>query len=132
MLCDLGVDMAPGIQVYEASWLVAAHIRLEVKVAAILLQVGTFGSLRTHYRMPPVASSLTGLVEYLRRDYSDSHEVFLVRSTGAADQEGHIRETRLGDLCKVATVDLLNCSMYIPPIELTRLDDQFIAAMQKV
>ena len=50
LLCDLGVDMAPGIQIYEASWLVTSPVRLDVAVAAILLQLGTFGSFRTHYR----------------------------------------------------------------------------------
>ncbi len=50
ILCDLALDMAPGIQVHEASWLVAAQIKLDPSNAVILLQLGTFGSLRTHYR----------------------------------------------------------------------------------
>jgi precorrin-2 methylase len=131
LLCDLGTDMAPGLQVYEASWLVAAQIRLHPTVAAILLQVGMFGTLRTHYRTRPEARSLAELAEYLGRSYPPSHNVFLVRSAGAAGDPPHIKESPLGNLCDVTSEDLLNCSMYIPSLEPTSLDERFLAAMQE-
>ena len=34
LLCDLGVDMAPGIQVYEASWFVGGEVRADEMLGA--------------------------------------------------------------------------------------------------
>jgi uncharacterized protein YabN with tetrapyrrole methylase and pyrophosphatase domain len=132
LLCDLGLDMAPGIQVYEASWLVAARIRLEVTVAAIVLQVGSFGSLRTNYRVRPEAASLNLLAEYLTQFYPKSHELSLVRSSGAAQQSPHIKKTLLADLCTVHSEDLLNSSLYVPPLGAARLDERFLSAIERV
>lgn len=129
LLCDMGFDMAPGIQVYETSWLVAARIRLQTNVAAILLQVGAFGSFRMRYYTRPQAESLKGLVAHLTESYPSAHQVFLVRSSGVVGGKARIRGIPLGSLCDATTEDLLNCSLYIPPSRFSELDPQVIARM---
>jgi precorrin-2 methylase len=86
LLCDLGIDMAPGLQVLDATWAVAAKIVAQTDLALVLLQLGAFGSLRTHYQVMPPASALHDLITYLSGFYPSSHEVFLVQS---ADRAGH-------------------------------------------
>ena len=88
LLCDLQVEMAPGLQIYEASWIVAAEVTLNVSAAVILVQVGTFGSLRAHYRQRPTARSLEPLSEYLRVFYPPSHPVSLVCSGSPQGRAG--------------------------------------------
>jgi hypothetical protein len=130
LLCDLGRDMAPGLQIYEASWLVAARIPLQTDIAVILLQLGTFGSLRTHYKEPPSPAALSGLLTYLGRFYPLSHQVFLVRSTNHGDRPSNIRVLNLGDICSSRTEDILNASMYIPALRQSRLDEDTLEKMR--
>jgi precorrin-2 methylase len=131
LLCDLGTDMAPGIQVFEASWLVAAKIRLDVSTAAILLQLGTFGSLRTHYRDRRSADTLAELTNYLGERYGLNHRVSLVQSSGGV-WPARICQVSLGDLCTVATDDFLGASMYLPALHAPKLDDEIIQRMRSL
>jgi uncharacterized protein YabN with tetrapyrrole methylase and pyrophosphatase domain len=132
LLCDLRVDMAPGLQVYEASWLVAAQVDLRTDVAAILLQLGAFGSFLAHYRTPPSAASLAGLVSYLTRFYLPSHQVFVVRSSNQPDRSGNVRALELGKLCDARTQDILNASLYIPAMRNSNLNDEIVSKMAQV
>jgi hypothetical protein len=129
LLCDLGRDMAPGIQIYEASWLVAARIPLQTDIAVVLLQLGAFGSLRTRYRQPPSPAELEGLVSYLSMFYPLSHLIFVVQSAGAADSPGAVRPVNLGSLCNLRTEDIQNASMYIPALRASQLDAAMIESM---
>jgi uncharacterized protein YabN with tetrapyrrole methylase and pyrophosphatase domain len=131
LLCDLGVDMAPGLQVYEASWLVAGQIQLDATVPAILVQIGTFGSFQAHYRTAPPASALSDLVAYLRTWYPASHAVFLVRSANSGKGPANIRKICLGDLGEAPAKDVLGASMYVPAAEQARLSDGMIARMER-
>ena len=131
LLCDLGMDMAPGIQVYEASWLVGAQIRLTVSIPAILLQIGTFGSLRAHYRSPRPKESLADLVSYLASSYPLSHKVFLVQSSNRDKQSARILKVSLDDLCNLMEEGFLGASMYVPSIAPSSLDQEMIARMER-
>jgi len=128
LLCDLGVDMAPGIQIYEASWLVASRVRLNVAAAAILLQLGTFGSFRAHYRDWRSAGSLEELRSYLMGSYPSSHKVTLVQSSNQL-QPARITEVILEKLCQVGAEDFMGASMYVPAIEIVRLDENTVMRM---
>jgi precorrin-2 methylase len=128
LLCDLGRDMAPGIQIYEASWLVASRIQLDVAAAAILLQLGTFGSFRTHYRDWRQATSLEDLRTYLTESYPLSHKVFLVQSSNQL-QPARIVEVTLDKLCHVAAEDFMGASMYLPALETGNLDENAVKRM---
>jgi precorrin-2 methylase len=114
ILCDLGVDMAPGVQVYEASWLVATRTPLNVSVAAILLQLGHFGTARAHYRERRGVETLTGLVAYLSQFYPVSHNVHLVQS-GDGFAGTLIRQIQIAELNAVGDKDRAE-SVYIPAL----------------
>jgi hypothetical protein len=89
--------MMPGVQIYDASGMVAVEIRLETCIPAILLQIGAFASIRAHYQNLPQDQSLIGLIEYLLCYYS-SHEIVLVRSAGISPEHPHSRKTPLLEL----------------------------------
>jgi uncharacterized protein YabN with tetrapyrrole methylase and pyrophosphatase domain len=131
LLCDLRTDMAPGIQVFEASWAVAANIQLDVGTAAILLQLGTFGSLRAHYRDRRPAESLAGLMNYLAARYGPDHRVALVQSSGGP-RSARIRHVEIRNLCDVAISDYLAASMYIPPLRPAGVDEEIVRKMKSV
>jgi len=131
IFCDLQVDMAPGIQVYEASWLVACQILPSIHFPLVLLQVGTFGSLRTHYATRQDGNSLSELVEYLGKLYPLTHETSLVRSTGQEDRPGRVRNLALGHLCAATAEDLSGASLYIPALEGPSLNERIVNRMAK-
>jgi uncharacterized protein YabN with tetrapyrrole methylase and pyrophosphatase domain len=130
VLCDLGVDLAPGLQVYEATWLVACGIRPHLEAAVLLVQMGTFGSLRTNYQKRPTGASLAKLVTYLCEFYPGAHEVFLVRSSNGAGEPPHIRRFELRNLCAAAADDLAGASLYIPAVQHARFDNALVEGME--
>jgi hypothetical protein len=117
--------------VFEASWLVAAKIRLDVSTAAILLQLGTFGSLRAHYRDRRPAGTLAELMNYLGERYGLDHRVSLVQSSGGV-QSTRIRHVSLRELCDVAIDDFLGASMYIPVLRAPLVEDEIIERMKNL
>jgi precorrin-2 methylase len=114
ILCDLRLDLAPGIQVYEASWLVGSKTPLNPGTAVILVQLGHFGTVRAHYRQRRRAESLAELVSYLFTFYPESHTVMLVQSSGGA-RPASVAKVRLSELCRVGEKDWAE-SVYIPPV----------------
>ena len=114
ILCDLRVDMAPGIQIYEASWLVASRTPVNPAAAVILLQLGHFGSNRAHYRQRRRAESLADLVSYLSTFYPVSHTVHLVQSSSGS-RPASIAPVRLGDLSQITDREWAE-SVYVPPL----------------
>lgn len=131
ILCDIGMDMAPSLQIFEATWMMAHDIQLRPDTAAILVQVGTVGSLRTHYRTQPQGSSLTELVTYLSGVYPASHVVSLIQSPNRLGQKARIRRIALGDLSKAESGDLLGGSMYIPALRHPQPNLPFVGRMEQ-
>jgi uncharacterized protein YabN with tetrapyrrole methylase and pyrophosphatase domain len=116
VLCDLNIDMAPAIQVFETSWLVACQVQPRTDIPLLLMQVGTFGSLRTHYTSRQDGSSLLELVEHLCISYPADHVTFLVRSTGNERHEADVHPISLINLCKVTAEQLGGASLYVPAL----------------
>jgi hypothetical protein len=114
VLCDLRRDIAPGIQVYDASWLVACEIQPRVDVPLLLVQIDTFGSFRTHYNSLREGDSLKELVQHCCRFYPTQHSVYLVRSRGDETRPAHIMDVRLSQLCDVTGEELRGTSLYFP------------------
>jgi hypothetical protein len=132
VFCDLKLDIAPGVQVFDASWLVACQIEPRTDVPLLLLQVGAFGSLRTHYTKKQDGGSLSELVEYSSRFYSRTHIVSLVRSTAHEGQPASIRSVTLGNLCGANADDLNGASLYIPALERIRPNEEIITRMAEI
>lgn len=131
LFCDLGIDMAPAVQVYDASWLLAGGIRPLLDVAVILMQVGLFGSLVTHYSERKSGQSLSKLVEYLSEFYPPAHVVSLVRSTASQRHPALVRSVELNNLCEVTSEELSGTSLYIPASRQTDIRDDFLDLMQR-
>lgn len=129
ILCDLGVDMAPALQVYEASWLYASGSQLRTDAAALLLQISAFGSWRANYHSRPQGSSLSSLVEYLCRTYPPDLEVCIARSAGLRGQRRNALRIELQNLCEIPTSDLLNASLYIPAFSQPAFDEAVLKQM---
>jgi uncharacterized protein YabN with tetrapyrrole methylase and pyrophosphatase domain len=129
IFCDLQIDVAPGVQIYEASWLVACQVLPRVDFPLLLLQIGTFGSLRTHYATRQDGSSLTELIEHLCKVYPRAQEISVVRSTGHEDRPARVRYVSLKNLSTVTAEDLSGASLYIPALERPHLNDQIVSEM---
>jgi hypothetical protein len=95
------------------------------------MQVGAFGSLRTHYTKRQDGSSLRDLVEYCRELYPASHPVSLVRSGGDDRRPVHVRQVSLANLGDVTQDDVSGASLYIPPSEEAIPNKDFIAKMEQ-
>jgi len=127
ILCDLRLDMAPGVQVYEASWLVASRTTLNAAAAVILLQLGHFGTARARYRQRRRPESLADLVSYLRGFYPESHTVTLVQSSSDARPAAMTR-VQLGELTNLRE-DQWAESVYIPPLHAPQLAPDVLARL---
>lgn len=126
LLCDLGRDLAPGIQIYEASWLFGARIPLRTDVSALLVQLGTFGSFRTRYRKIPSVKDLTDLQLYLLEIYPEDHEIYIVRSANRVGTDPVVACVPLGKLNQSYFIDLRDTSMLIPALREAKISDALI------
>jgi len=116
ILCDIQVDMAPAIQVFEASWLLAFEIVPRVDTHVILVQMGSFGSYRAHYGHRLDGGALTDLVHHLTSVYPKDHRVSLVRSTASGEHPEKISSFTLGRLSDATAEELSGASLYIPAL----------------
>jgi precorrin-6B methylase 1 len=116
ILCDIQVDMAPAIQVFEASWLLAFDIIPRVDTHVILVQMGSFGSYRAHYSRKLDGSALTSLIQHLSSVYPKDHRVSLVRSTASGAQPEKITRFTLERLSDATAEELSGASLYIPAL----------------
>jgi uncharacterized protein YabN with tetrapyrrole methylase and pyrophosphatase domain len=130
VLCDLRLDLAPGMQIYDASSLVTHSIEPNVTIPLLLIQVGAFGSLRTQYRRRQTGNSLMALQNYLLRFYSETHNVTLVR-TGRST-ESDLAPTSLGQLSQVSADVLSGSSLYIPASQQPRLNLELVKRMERL
>jgi uncharacterized protein YabN with tetrapyrrole methylase and pyrophosphatase domain len=131
VFCDLQLDMAPGFQVFDASWLVACQVQPHNDVPFLLLQVGAFGTLRTHYTKRQNGSSLAELVDYLCKFYPKSHSVYLVRSTASEGEPSNIRHVSLVDLLLATAEDLSGASLYVPGLNGLLPNQKIISRMSR-
>ena len=116
ILCDLQVDLAPAIQVFEASWMMAFEILPRVDTHVILVQMGQFGSYRAHYGHRLDGSALSRLVDHLASVYPKDHRVTLVRSTNSGDHPEKLSSFTLERLIDATAEELSGASLYIPAL----------------
>lgn len=132
ILCDLQIDMAPALQVYEASWMLVTKIEPRPGIQVILLQMGSFGSFRTHYSKRRDGSSLADLVSYLVKFYPPTHPVTLVRSTCNIAQPARTRILPLQHLEQATAEDLSGASLWIPAIHTPEAEPALVSRMEEV
>jgi len=83
IMADLGMDYAPGLQVYDATSLVVHDIRPRTDVACLLMQPDVFGTGYVAMGWEPRASALRPLREHLLRSYPENHQVTYVTCSSA-------------------------------------------------
>jgi uncharacterized protein YabN with tetrapyrrole methylase and pyrophosphatase domain len=132
VLCDLRLDMAPAIQVFDASWFVAYRIQPQVDIPLLLMQVGAFGSFRTHYSKLQDGSSLQDLVRYCCEVYPSTFPVSLVRSSAGNGVPAQVRQVSLARLIDVTADDLSGASLYIPTLRKGFPEQDLLARMQQI
>lgn len=116
MVVDLERDVAPGIQIYDASWALAAEIHLDTRAACILGQVGQFRNRHPLTETMPQATAMEALRDYLLRYYPCEHPIVLVRSQTAGSGQPFVRPLTLSELAAAPEDHQLWPSIYIPPV----------------
>jgi hypothetical protein len=116
LLAYLGLDMAPGLQICEARWLVKRSVRLDPSLAALLFQPGLFmtdgipdGSLEE-------MAALSELRNYLAQFYPPDHPALFVRAPFTVLDEGYLARRSVRALEHGSLEDLRDSSLYLPPI----------------
>ncbi|WP_327342775.1 SAM-dependent methyltransferase [Streptomyces europaeiscabiei] len=130
VIADLGIDYAPGLQVFDASSLVAHNIRPRNDVACLLMQPHVFGTAFVAMGRQPRAAALWPLRRHLLQCYPDDHEVTYVTCSVAAGQPTRVETfplSRLGGSEESPQVP--GASLFIPAAVALRSDEEFSGRM---
>ena len=129
ILVDLGKEMAPGLQIFEASFLVGYEIEPRIDLPCILLQLGVFGSFYATYEKAK-SSKLKLLEDYLRKFYPDDHPLFLVNSQGGDNYPSYVLKVPVGELDNVDDARICQ-SLYIPKLVDAKPNEEFLNLMSQ-
>lgn len=113
--CNLRVD-ASGLQILEATSVVAYKFPLNPLIDTLLMQIGWFGTSL----LVDIAESKKGrfepLVKYLTRYYPKDHIIKLVRAPWAADDRPAIISTRISSLDRFHRSITTDMTLLIPAL----------------
>lgn len=132
VLVDLQQELAPGMQIYEASWFVGMKVRPDTRLSCLLVQTSLFVTSYPIIDRKPQPDALALLKEYLFQFYPPDHLMVLVRSGAGWSDPASVYPVALKSLDNIPAEFQLGASMYIPPVEQARLDEQFLAQMASV
>jgi hypothetical protein len=114
LLAFIGEDMAPGLQICEARWLVKAKVRVDPSLATLLFQPGVFATKGIAGGTADELAALAELREYLRAFYSHDHPALFVRAPFSVIDAGYVARRTLETLEQGSTDDLKDTSLYLP------------------
>ncbi len=80
---DLGTDFGYGLQLFEASHLVASDLSMNPRIEALILQLGEFGESRTSDALRSRAGRFLPLENHLRKFYPPDHRLVIAFSDDA-------------------------------------------------
>jgi uncharacterized protein YabN with tetrapyrrole methylase and pyrophosphatase domain len=123
IVTDLGIDPGPnGLQMYEATDVLARARPLQPDVPCLLWQVGTLETaLYTAKRGN--AERFIRLQRYLLQTYPEDHEVTMILSSAYQLLEPWKETYPLKDLAERLANGLQHGTMYIPPVKIRRVRD---------
>ena len=98
ILVDLCCDVAPGLQIFEASSLLAFEIEPRTDLAAIVMQPNVFGTSFVVANRQISAEAMRPLREYLLRFYPPDHPVTYVTSAVRPGVASDLEQFPLGEL----------------------------------
>jgi hypothetical protein len=115
VLAFLGQDMAPGLQICEARWLVKNNVRLDAHLNVLLVQVGAFWTDGIPQPQEFSLDKLLPLQEYLLTQYPPSSPALFVRAPLYFGEPGYARGTFIGELAQPGSrADLAGTSLFLP------------------
>lgn len=132
MLVDLEEEPAPGLQIYEASWVVGAQVRPDTRFACMLVQISLFCTNFPVVDRMPETAAMRRLRDHLLKFYPSDHVIVIVRSGSGWSGLPTIQPLALGALDNVRGEIQLGASLYIPPLSIATFDDEFAAMMSSV
>lgn len=119
VLAFLGEDMAPGLQICEARWLVANKIQLDPHLSSLLFQVGVFWTDGIAQPADMSPDKLGPLQDYLLTQYPSFNPAIFVRAPLYFGDPGYARGTYLSELMQRGSAsDLAGTSLYLPSVSL--------------
>jgi hypothetical protein len=116
LLAFLGLDLAPGLQICEARWLVKRSVRLDPSLAALLFQPGLFMTDGIAEGSVEELAALAELRNYLAAFYPADHPALFVRAPFNVMDEGYLARRTVGTLERGSPEDLRDTSLYLPAI----------------
>jgi len=117
ILASLQAELAPGIQIFEASCAMLLNTSLDPRVACVLLQTSVLGTLFPTADQDQITQAWIRLRDYLGRFYPLEHTIFAVRTEDAFDQPATIYSCSIASLGESTERMPLGSSLYIPALE---------------
>ena len=116
ILSTLQAELAPGIQIFEASCAMWMNTSLDPRVACLLLQTSVLGTLFPTADQDHLTQAWLRLRDYLGRFYPLDHTIFAVRTEDAFDQPSTIYSCSIASLGESPEKIPLGSSLYIPAL----------------
>jgi hypothetical protein len=113
LLAFIGEDMAPGLQICEARWLVKAKVRIDPSLATLLFQPGVFATDGVARGTAEELAALAELSGYLRAFYAHDHPALFVRAPFSVMDHGYLGRRTVGALERGSLDDLRDTSLYL-------------------
>lgn len=130
ILVDLHLDLAPGIQIFDASFLLANNVELRPDVACILFQPTAFGTSYVTVGYQPLSTAFAPLREYLMRFYPPDHEIMYVTSAERTHEISRVVRFPLQELGGTQdTPQTPGASLFIPPAQRPEMNTAFLEQM---
>jgi uncharacterized protein YabN with tetrapyrrole methylase and pyrophosphatase domain len=117
VMVTLGRDYAPGIQVFDASSLVAHQIAPRTDITCVLLQPDLFGTSAVSLERRPGYEPLAPLRDHLLGSYPAEHDVTFVTCGGASSSDNRLETFALYELSRPERFPAVpGASLFIPPV----------------
>jgi uncharacterized protein YabN with tetrapyrrole methylase and pyrophosphatase domain len=113
ILADVGYEPANGLIVHEATAAVFERLPLDARLAAILLQVGVFGTDYPRFSGKEPFPDLSALRDHISRYYPSDIKMAFVRSRTSLDGQSSVAWIPLHSMLDVRK-ELVDASLFIP------------------
>jgi tetrapyrrole methylase family protein / MazG family protein len=125
--CNLRVD-ASGLQILEATSIVAYKHRLNPQVDTLVMQIGWFGTSLLFEVEESNKERFAPLIKYLRKYYPDDHIIKLIRAPRSARERPTIISSKLSAFDRFSRRITTDMTMLIPAVDSysTVSDNEFV------
>ncbi|TWF89221.1 SAM-dependent methyltransferase [Streptomyces capillispiralis] len=126
IMADLGIDYAPGIQIFDASSLVAHNIQPRNDIDCLVMQPNVFGTAFVTMGRKPRAAALWPLRDHLLKCYPSDHTVTCITCSVRSGNPAHVESFPLSCLGGTEmSPQTLGASLFIPAAVPLKPDEDF-------